>query len=334
MNGVLVSERVAATYGARIRDILNGSDRPLEMVAFSPGKAPSAAECRKLEIAFYSRDVWEGTDKTYTNPQTIAFFATVDAAAKLRWLQVTSAGADLPMYQPSLERGVRVTTSSGSNAEPIAHTAIAAILNLSRGMLHWARAQREHRWAPLRGADQPRDLPGQTAVIVGTGPIGKGIARVLRVLGVQTVGVRRSRIATEHFDRVITFEDIDRVLPHADWLVIACPLTETTRGLIDERRIALLPRRAHLLNVARGEIVEEPALIDALTQGRLAGAFLDVFAVEPLPPESPLWEMENVIVTPHNSSASLGNYGRVDEIFLRNLERYLHGQPLENEVKR
>jgi phosphoglycerate dehydrogenase-like enzyme len=332
MNAVLVSQRVADTYGARMGDILKRADRSLEVAVFSLETPPSAAQCRNLEIAFYSRDVWEGTDKTYVNPQTIAFFAVVDAAPNLRWLQVTSAGADLPMYQPSLERGVRVTTSSGSNAEPIAHTAIAAILNLSRGMLQWGRAQREHRWAPLRGTDQPRDLSGQTAVVVGTGPIGKSIARVLRILGLQTVGVRRSAMPTEHFDRVTTFQKIDDLLPDTQWLVIACPLTETTRGLIDQRRLALLPTQAHVVNVARGEIVDEPALIDALEHGRIAGAYLDVFAVEPLPAESPLWDMPNVILTPHNCSASLGNYGRGDEIFLRNLERYLGGQPLENEV--
>lgn len=332
MTAVLVSKRVADAYGRRIAEIARRCNRHLDILVFSLDAPLTASQREKIEIAFYSRDVWEGTDKTYINPQTLAFFEEVDHAARLRWLQVTSAGADLPYYQRSIERGVRVSTSSGSNAEPIAQTAVASILVLARGLSHWIAAQRRREWAPLRGEAQPRDLAGQKAVIVGTGPIGAGIARLLRAVGLHTIGVRRRPMPTEHFDAVTGYEGIDDVLPEADWLVIACPLTETTQGLIDERRIALLPRAAHVINVARGEIVDEAALTDALAQNRLAGAYLDVFAVEPLPLDSPLWDMPNVIITPHNCSASLGNYPRGVEIFLRNLEAYLSGHSLENEV--
>jgi phosphoglycerate dehydrogenase-like enzyme len=332
MTGVLVSKRVADGYGRRITEIAHRCNRQLDILVFSLEAPLSAGQREKIEIAFYSRDVWEGTDKTYINPQTLAFFEEVDRAPRLEWLQVTSAGADLPYYQPSLERGVRVSTSSGSNAEPIAQTAVASILALARGLYYWIAAQRRREWVPLRGEAQPRDLAGQKAVIVGTGPIGKGIARLLRAVGLHTIGIRRTPTPTEPFDAITTYERIDDVLPEVDWLVIACPLTETTQGLIDGRRIALLPRTAHVVNVARGEIVDEAALTDALAQGRLAGAYLDVFAVEPLPADSSLWDMPNVIITPHNCSASLGNYPRGVEIFLRNLEAYLSGRPLENEV--
>jgi D-2-hydroxyacid dehydrogenase (NADP+) len=334
MAGVLVSQRVADAYGEHILEISRRCSRPLDVVVSGPSAPLSANVCNALEIAFYSRDVWEGCDKTFINPETRAFFTAVDAAPKLRWLQVTSAGADLPIYQPSLERGVRVTTSSGANAEPMAQTVTWAVLSLARATAHWMAGQRRREWSPLISPDLPRDLRGQNAVIIGTGPVGQSIARLLRTLGLNTIGIRRTPAPAEQFDRVTTYERIDDVLPHAQWLVIACPLTETTQGLIDARRIGLLPPDAHVINVARGEILDEAALIDALTQQRLAGAYLDVFAVEPLPTESPLWAMPNVIITPHNCSASAGNSGRGVDIFLHNLENFLSGRPLENEVDR
>ncbi len=332
MTGVLVSRTVADACGARIREIFDRAGRAVDIVVSSPGATPRADDARNLQIAFYSRDVWEGCDKTRVNVATQAFFECVDQAPGLRWLQVTSAGADLSFYQPSLQRGVRVTTSSGSNAEPMAQTVLWAVLSFARGTAHWMSAQRNRVWSPLISPNLPRDLRGQTAVVVGTGPIGKNIARLLQMMGVRTVGIRRSTAPTEHFDVVSTYERIDEVLPHAQWLVIACPLTGTTRGLIDARRLDLLPLESRVINVARGEIIDEAALVAALERGALGGAYLDVFSIEPLPPESPLWDMPNVIVTPHNCSASIGNSGRGVEIFLRNLECWLAGQRLENEV--
>ena len=128
----------------------------------------------------------------------------------------------------------------------------------------------------------------------------------------------------------MAFEQIARVLPRADWLVLACPLTARTRELIDARALSLLPAGAHLVNVARGEVVDEAALVDALSSHRLAGAFLDVFAHEPLPADSPLWRMENVIVTPHSAGHSDGNGARVLAIFLDNLARWQRGDALQH----
>jgi phosphoglycerate dehydrogenase-like enzyme len=238
------------------------------------------------------------------------------------------------MYQPSLKRGVRITTSSGSNAEPIALTAVAGLLMLSRGMPHWLAAQRECKWAPLHAPHLPSDLRGQTAVIVGMGPIGTGVGRILKTLGMRTIGIRRRVAPAENFDGVFGFAQIDQVLPDCDWLIIACPLTETTRELMDARRIGLLPRGARLINISRGEIVDEQALADALAREHLSGAYLDVFVQEPLPVASPLWKLPNVIITPHNCSASVGNFGRGVEIFLGNLEHYLKNEPLVNEPLR
>jgi phosphoglycerate dehydrogenase-like enzyme len=331
MTGVLASQHVADLYGARISDIAKRFGHSLQVIPFAPAAPPAKTVRQNIEIAFYSRDQWEGCDKTFINAETTGFFATVDAVPNLRWLHVTSAGIDLPMYRPSLGRGVRVTTSSGSNAEPIALTAVTGLLMLARGMPHWLAAQRQHLWAPMQAPDQPSDLGGQTAVIVGMGPIGMGIARILKTLGLRTIGIRRRVALAENFDSVLSFAQIDDVLPDCNWLIIACPLTEMTRELIDARRIGLLPQGARFINISRGEIVDENALTGALARKHLSGAYLDVFVQEPLPVVSPLWELPNVIITPHNCSASVGNFGRGVEIFLRNLEHYLKGEPLENE---
>jgi phosphoglycerate dehydrogenase-like enzyme len=204
---------------------------------------------------------------------------------------------------------------------------------LARNFPRWLAGQQGHRWDPMRPVDFPRDLRGQTAVILGLGHIGKEIARLTRVLGLRTIGVRRSaRKADDPVDELYSPDRLDELLPRADWLILACPLTAETRGLVDADTLAKLPKGARLINVARGEIVDEPALIAALRAQHLAGAYLDVFQVEPLPPDSPLWDMPNVYVTPHNSTAAAGNDQRVYEMFVENLRRWGRSEPLLNEV--
>ncbi len=253
-------------------------------------------------------------------------------APNLRWMHLPNAGVDHPVFGQLLAKGVRLTNSSGATAEPIAQTAIAGMLALARGFPDWWRAQQQHEWRPH--SYRPRDLRGQTMVIVGLGAIGNEIARLARAFGLRVVGVRRSpQRADDHADQVVPVNQLDGVLPQADWLVLACPLTDETRGLINAAALAHLRPSARILNVARGPVVEESAMVEALRSGRLAGAYLDVFEEEPLASASPLWDLPNVIVTPHNSAASDGNRARVTEIFFRNLEDWLRGEPLENEVR-
>jgi D-2-hydroxyacid dehydrogenase (NADP+) len=178
----------------------------------------------------------------------------------------------------------------------------------------------------------PPDIPGQTAVIVGIGYIGTVIARVLHAAGMKTIGIRRNVKPAEHFDQVLPPSALDSLLPTCDWLVIACPLTPETRNLIDTRRLALMKPGAGIANIARGEIIDEAALADALKNKRLRHAYLDVFNTEPLPTESPFWDLPNVLISPHNAGASTGTYARGVEIFLRNLENYLRDKALENEA--
>jgi phosphoglycerate dehydrogenase-like enzyme len=282
------------------------------------------------DLAFVSRDVTGLSTKHEILPETARFYDALAASQALQWTHVHSAGADRAIYQQLLARGVQVTTSSGANALVVAHTALAGLLALARRLPQLRDAQQERRWASLMGDRLPRDLEGQHAVIVGWGPIGQHLGRMLLALGLRVTVVRQqAQPAGAGFDTVPATRWRE-TLPGADWLLLACPLTPQTEGMLDAQALGLLPAHAQLVNVSRGEIVDQPALIEALRSGRLAGAFLDVFAKEPLPAESPLWAFPNVIVTPHSAGLSDGNAARVRRMFLDNLSRWRAGEPLQN----
>lgn len=327
MATVLVSHRCNAEIGADIAETAARAGLALE-IAVLPAEREARlpeADCARLDIAFFSGDVFPDYSRQ--------FFSAVRKAPGLNWLHVFNAGVDHPIYAEMLARGVRLTTSSGSTAEPIAQTAIAGLLALARNFPRWLDNQRRHVWNPMQGPDVPRDLRGQTALVLGLGSIGGEIARLARALGLHVIGVRRgARKPGDAVDELHPPQRLSELLPRADWLVIACPLTAETRGMIDSERLALLPHGARVINIARGELVDEGALIAGLRTGHLGGAYLDVFKQEPLPADSPLWDMPNVFVTPHNSAAASGNEARVRAIFLDNLERWARGAPLVNEV--
>jgi len=285
------------------------------------------------DVAFVSRDVTGLSTKHELLPHTQQFHDALRNAPSLRWVHAHSSGADRPVYGELRARGVAVTTSSGANAGVVVQTALAGVLMLARCFPQLLAAQRAKTWAPLVGSGLPRDLAGQTAVIVGWGPIGRGLGALLAALGMHVVAVRSSTgAASGPATESVRFEDIRSVLARADWLLLACPLSGRTHGLIGTAALASMPAGARLVNVARGEVVDEPALIDALRTGALSGAYLDVFTHEPLAAESPLWDMPNVIVTPHTAGHSDGNEARVADLFLDNLRRWNAGQPLLNRV--
>lgn len=327
---ILLSDTARDFLGARIGQALG--ERPFELVPLGATGATAAPSGANVDIAFISRDVTGRSTKHELSPALAACYDTLRSAPSLKWVHIHSAGADRPVFGELRARGVAVTTSSGTNAQVVAQTAIAGLLALARRFPQLMAAQRQRSWQPMIGSALPRDLQGQTAVVVGWGPIGQGIGRLLDVLGLQTVVVRRSAQPVPGVQRVVGFDDLHAVLPHADWLILACPLTAQTRELIDARALALLPIGAQLINVARGEVVNETDLIDALHHGQLAGAFLDVFAHEPLPVESPLWAMPHVIVTPHAAGHSDGHYRRVSDVFIDNLGRWARGAPLLHPV--
>jgi phosphoglycerate dehydrogenase-like enzyme len=319
---ILLSRQAAGKLAPEIARVLAGRAHAL--------LAPEDDGAARADIAFVSRDVTGLSTKHRVLPDTQRMYDALRAAPALRWVHIHSAGADRPVYQELLARGVRVSTSSGANAPVVAQSALLGLLALAR---HWPRllqAQRQRRWAPLIESGLPRDLQGQTAVLVGWGPVGRELARLLQALGLQVVVVRRSAEAAAPGLRTVADTDLRTVLPQADWLVLACPLTERTRGMIGAAELALLPPHCGLVNVARGEIVDEPALVEALRARRLGGAYLDVFAQEPLAEDSPLWDLPNVIATPHSAGFSDGNEARVAGLFLENLGRFTRGEVLVN----
>lgn len=314
---ILMSASTRDRIGDAISQALD--QRPFEAVIAAQTHGNEPAD---VDVAFISRDVTGLSTKHRVLEPLEAFYVTLRRSPKLAWVHVHSAGADRPIFGELKARGVRVTTSSGANAQVVAQTALAAILSLAREFPRLFDAQRARTWTPLIGGLLPRDLAGQTAVIVGWGPIGQTLAGYLRTLGLNVIAVRSA--ATPPADGVETyaFEDLARIAGRADWLVLACPLSDRTRGLVNARVLAAMAPHARLVNVARGEIVAEADLIEALRAKTLAGAYLDVFEHEPLDAESPLWTLPNAFVTPHSAGHSDGNEARVDRIFLDYLRQW------------
>jgi phosphoglycerate dehydrogenase-like enzyme len=327
MPALLISHICYTMFGAELADTIARLRLPLEVLPLPADKDArlSEADIARVEIGFFSQDTFPDHSRQ--------FFSAVRKAPNLRWLHVFNAGVDHPVFTEMLARGMRLTTSAGTTAEPIAQTALAGLLMLSRGFPHWLKAQREHRWDPVRLQQSPRDLPGQIVLVYGMGQIGAEFARLARALGLRVIAVRRSpRNADDPVDEMHTPDQLDALLPRADWLMLACPLTAETRGLFSASRLALLPKGAYILNIARGEVIDEAAMISALTSGHIAGAYLDVFEQEPLPATSPFWDLPNVIVTPHNSSSAVGNERRVFDVLVKNLEQWKNNAPMTNEV--
>ena len=314
---ILLSRDAAVRLTGEIRQVMG--DRAHTLVA------PGDADAEVADIAFVTRDVTGLSTKHDVKPATQQFYDSLRAASGLRWVHIHSAGADRPIYLELRERGVLVTTSSGANAPVVAQTAVLGLLALAR---HWPRliaAQRQREWTSLMATGLPRDLGGQTAVIVGWGPVGQEIGRLLRAIGLNLVVARHSGQPVSEDVPTVRYSGLREVLPGADWLLLACPLSDATRHLLGRDELSLLPSHCGLVNVARGDIVDEPALVEVLRDGRIAGAYLDVFANEPLPQPSPLWSLPNVIVTPHSAGMSDANERHVARMFLTNLGRWMHG---------
>jgi glyoxylate/hydroxypyruvate reductase A len=265
-----------------------------------------------------------------------AGLAEVAGLPRLRWIHATSAGAgelvrtaDLPAE--ALER-VTITTSSGVHAIPLAEFAILGLLAVAKELPRFAEDQRARVWPELR---RPlRELDGQTLILVGLGEIGRETARLAKAFGMRTVGIRRSQgPPPEHVDEVHRPDRLAELAGRADAMVVSLPLTEETAGMIDRATIDRLSPSCIFVNIGRGGVVDEPALTDALRERRIAGAALDVFATEPLPEDSPLWDLPNVLVTPHAVAISARENERIVELFVANLRRYLDGEPLTKVVE-
>jgi glyoxylate/hydroxypyruvate reductase len=260
-----------------------------------------------------------------------------ERSPKLRWIQATSAGIGGFMKRTGLDdaatadpdsAGLTVTTAAGIHAVPLAEFALTGALYFVKGLPELRRRQRQRHWERYT----TRQLAGLRALVVGLGGIGRQVAATFAGLGVEVWGLGRTGRSYDipALSRVIDRTSLDDALPRTDILVLACPLTDETEGLIGARQLSLLPDDAIVVNISRGQVVDQAALTRALRDGRLGGACLDVFAEEPLPPGDPLWELDNVIVSPHSASTVATENAALTELFLDNLARLAAGQPLRN----
>ena len=327
---LLLSQFASRTWGDRIRQAVPAGSL---MLLTAEQAFTDASDCA-ANIAFLTREVTGGSSKGNPSTELRNFQSVLRKSPALQWLQIHPAGAELAIYTELRGRGVKVTTASGATAVTVAHSALGAVIALNRRFPLLADAQRRHAWEPRLGARAPRDLKGQTAVLVGLGPIGRTLAGFLKMLGMTVIGVRRSAGHVQPCDRTHSYAELQSVLAGADWLILCCPASSLTRGLADAQTFAAMPAGAHVINVARGEVVIEADLTDALSRGHLAGAYLDVFAHEPLVPDSPLWDLPNVLISPHTASHSLGQNEAIFDIFLDNLARWQSAQELRNDVDR
>ena len=327
VKNILVPPAFSAAAATSIREIAQGAGVQMDctFLPVDPDARLEAATLEGIQAAFFGSQIPQGYGRS--------FFSAVRKAKNLKWLHLFNVGVDHPIFAEMLQKGVRVSTSAGTTAVPIARTAIAGLLMLSRGFPRWMDAQRRKEWAPIRSADVPPDLDGQTLCILGLGGIGSELARLALGLGMRVIGIRRSpRRGEDPVDELFPPQMLKEVLTTSQWLAVTCPLTDETRGLVDREAIRKLPQGAAIINVGRGEIIDEEALIEALETQHLLGAYLDVFQKEPLPTSSRLWELPNVILSPHNSAISQGNETRVLELLFDNLGHWLRNEALVNEV--
>lgn len=313
---LLVSDNVWMREGDHIRTFAPA----IKPLIYSDNEPFPDDVLQSVDIAFFSSDLWPDRSR--------GIVLSIMKSPNLKWLHTFSAGVDSPFFVQLMERGVRLTNSSGATASPIAQTAMLYMLALSRNTRAWFQHQEKSEWVRHDFVE----LDGAHLAVIGMGPIGYEIARLGTAFNMNVEAIRRVPVGDEPCP-TFSFDQLDNVLQRADWVCSALPLTPDTREVFNSARFASMKSGAYFINVGRGELVDEDALIHALRSGHLAGAALDVFSTEPLPADSPLWSMSNVIVTPHSSGASTSAGLRSEKIFVSNLERYLANEPLLNEVR-
>jgi D-2-hydroxyacid dehydrogenase (NADP+) len=253
-------------------------------------------------------------------------------AAELHWQHVPFAGVESVITPALIELGILLTNSRGVSAPNMAEHLIAMMLAFARALPFFVRAKQERRWKPFDPGPAFFELTGQTVLLLGTGAIGKATAERLRPFGCTIIGARRTPQALDGFDRVVGFGELGDVLPGVDHVVSSLPMTPGTAKLFSSEMIGRMKRGSHFFNVGRGGTVDQDALTEALVNGHLAGAGLDVTDPEPLPDDSPLWRLPNVLITSHTSGGSPRAEERVAELAVENIRRYCAGEDLLNLV--
>jgi phosphoglycerate dehydrogenase-like enzyme len=257
-------------------------------------------------------------------------------AGKLKWIHSPAAAVHQLMYPELINSNVILTNSSGVHGPVVAEHAIAVILALAKRLPQAMSYQAGKIWAQellWNEHPRPREIAGATVLVVGMGGIGSEFAVRAKALGMKVIAIRENPAkGAGPADAVYGPEQIDQLLPQADFVLLCTPVTPSTTCIINRERLNKMKFGAYLINVARGPLVDEPALVEALQQHRIAGAALDVFVEEPLPPESPFWSLENVLITPHTAAVTENLWERHYDLIVENMNRFLAGKPLLNEV--
>ncbi len=270
---------------------------------------------------------WASGD-VFSDPKTLRpFFGAVRSSQSLRWLHTNAAGVDDPVFAELFRRGVTLTTSHVTGPS-IAEYVFRAVLDWFQRADEWRAAAHEREWRK----HEFREVLGTVWLVIGLGTIGSEVAARARAFGAHVIGTRRTPRGDEPVDELVAPEQLQAVLARADVVVLAVPATHDTVGMVDAEFLAQMRPGSVLVNVARGSLVDEAALLAALDRSAPEAALLDVTATEPLPPESPLWTHPRVVLTPHTSALGEGRHARAEGIFLANLTSYLVGGPLVNVV--
>lgn len=252
----------------------------------------------------------------------------LDEIPNVRFIQLCSAGYDHFDVTALKARGIRLANAAGANANAVSEHAFALLLALTRRLSEARDNQLKRHWRGMISdlGQREDELAGKTLIVYGLGRIGERIARIAKAFDMRVIGIRRSGGSHPSVDRMATPGELAALLPQADVVVLACPLSAETRGLIDAKALAAMKPTALLINVARGPVVDEQALISALAASRIAGAGIDVTTVEPLEPTSPLWSLGNVVLTPHTAGETRRHEANVIEILIENLGRLARGE--------
>ena len=298
------------------------------------------------DAANLPKEIWEKAEVLLTSGRNLP---TREQAPALKWIQVSFAGVEHALEYPiSSAAGIMLTSASGVRVSQLGEYALMALLALSHKLPKAIQAQHEKKWLPNYGdALMPQELRESTVGIVGYGSIGREVARLLYAFGATVLAAKRNVMQPEdngynaqglgdpkgnYFRRLYPIEGLPGMLKECDFVVLTLPLTKETYHLFSDKMFEAMKPGAGFVNIARGGLVDEVALVAALKSGRVGGAVLDVFEQEPLPPESPLWSLPNVIITPHVSGISPKLMDAVVDLFVENLQRYQAGEPLYNLV--
>lgn len=323
---ILMPTHVKERIGHEFEALATAAGRTLRIVPFeADGTVHGSTDEAEVLFRYFPAD-----RSNTARFGTAEFRRLIQQSPRLRWVQTNSSGVDYLTKIPEIyERNLIVTNGSSVNQWPMAETVLGLLLAVSRRIPQHVRHQLRHEWQRY----QKLELRGSTVLIVGYGHIGVEVGRLCKAFGMRVLAVRK-RVSepSPHADAVYAPEQLLEALPEADYVVLVAATTPNQQPLIGARELAAMKETAWLINVGRGVLVDDAALLPALASGQIAGAALDVFTQEPLPPEHPYWDLPNVLITPHNSASSPRQDERTLELFVENFRRWLADEPLLNRV--